>query len=277
MSNAILFEGVAFVPPSSSNVSSSSSPNAANSSYEVGNMLNNRFYNHCCNAAVERRITNNDPLKAFCEHSWQKLHILPEYTDEILKNIGQRYFRDIFHVVTPSWGEIEVEWLDFMKTTKMPREEDADITNPTTIFSRFNIYVMHSKNISPYIQGPTFVEFMKGAEDLVNTLDRETAIRYAELMYTLFFKTLVAENGNNAFKFPPWNREMFEDFYYNIQLTEKAIRKQDEHIVRSIRKRNLEFTQSMQDKLEEIMDGTRYNSIAQMTAALRGMFNIINQ
>jgi hypothetical protein len=272
--NAILFNNTAFVPPQSTNPSS---PNASSNAvpYQLGNMLGNIFYNHCCNARSEHRITDNDPLREFAEHTWVKLHILPEFTDDILRNIGQLYFRDVFHVQTPGWSDMELQWLDFVKVTKTPRPEDDDVTDPANVFTRFNIYVLHSHNISPYIQGPTFVEFMKNAEELVSSLDRETAVRYAELMYTLFFKTLVAENGRNPFRFPPWNREMFEDYFYNIRLTDKVIKKQDEHIVRRIRKRNLEFTEAMQDKLDEIMDGTRYNSIAQVSAALRAMFHIV--
>lgn len=238
--------------------------------YVVGNLESNLFFRQCAATdvdALESRI-RDESFKKFTEFCWSELRVMPEFTDTMLAEIGKLYFEK-FAVTIFQWEQVEVRWVDWIRITKC-------LSPVRTGYDRYNIYALHEKNIVPFVQGDSFVQFMKLAEDYVQTVaDKELAMDYAELMYRFLFDGLVGKKNNAPFAFPPWNREAFESYFYKINESEAVRRKQDDHIRRSIQKKTLEHTVTMQSKLDVLLSDAmpRYHTIAEMSAAVRRMID----
>lgn len=260
-----MLSGSVSISNASSNAPPAPAPPPLTAEYLAGNMNGNVFFNHCVSTEAPARIANEE-FQKFCIFCCDEFVAPTSIPDLLLKQLGQYYYVDVYHVTCYVWDAVCVQWADWIRCTKLLKRSNDE---ESPFFDRYNFFLLHVSGVQPYKQGETLNEFIKQATVWTETLDEDTAVHYSEWLYKRFFNSLLESSKNRPFKFPPWNERAFREYFYKIRRTEAAVRRSDLEDVRRQKRRLLESSDSMHDKMETLFETQRFGAMKDVATTIR--------
>lgn len=240
---------------SSNSVESPTSESQNLSTYEIGRLDQNRFFNHI-NSNVNSHTIRDDSFNKFCifcNHLNKEL--LPMGS---LNEFGKYIYNEVFKVTIFRWENINIEWEDWM--------------SKKNIIKKFNIYLMHVKQMEPYVQGTVFANFVDDCRNLVRTLKKSEAVKMAKQKYDYYFNLLLKQSEedkekkeNEFFTFPAWDETQFIDFFYRMddQYSKKHL-----SVEKKIKKNNYAHAIKIQDKVPTLINMLDFKSVGTAVGAV---------